>query len=157
MEIHIYTDGGCSGNPGPGGWAYVIVTDRAKKPVILAEQWGAERSTTNNRMEIHAVIAALEGLAQLKLRNYQVTVYTDSQYVQKGMSEWIHSWKANGWRNSSREPVKNRELWEKLDSLAARFPVAWKWVRGHSGDVFNEHCDRLTREAVAALETKRRA
>jgi ribonuclease HI len=151
MEIRIYTDGGCSGNPGPGGWAYVIITDKAGQPVILTEKWGAQKATTNNRMEMTAVIAALEGLSRLKAKPGKVTVYTDSQYVQKGMSEWIHSWKSNNWRTSSREAVKNQELWEHLDKLAGRFSITWKWVRGHAGDVFNEHCDRLTRQAIASL------
>jgi ribonuclease HI len=129
----------------------VITTEKAGRPAIILEKCGAEKATTNNRMEMRAVIAALEGLKGLKTPPGRVTVYTDSQYVQKGMSEWIHSWKNNGWQTSSKEPVKNQDLWQRLDQLAAPFQIVWKWVRGHAGDVFNEHCDRLTQEAIASL------
>ncbi|GHV70045.1 ribonuclease H [Spirochaetia bacterium] len=156
MNISIYTDGGCSGNPGPGGWAYVYVVDKAGQPEILSEKSGAEAFTTNNRMELMAVISGLEGLSAPDAPDIgyaaAVTVYTDSQYVQKGISVWIKTWKKNEWRNSSKEPVKNRDLWEKLDELAGRFPVIWKWVKGHAGDVFNEHCDFMTQRAIASLK-----
>jgi ribonuclease HI len=167
-ELAIYTDGGCSGNPGPGGWAYVVIggpggTDRADKPgdragqgvsgppEIIAEQWGAEKNTTNNRMELSAAIAALEFLSAAALSPKKVTIFTDSQYVQKGMTQWLHAWKRNNWRTSGKEPVKNQDLWQRLDELAGRFPVHWTWVKGHAGAEFNERCDRMTQQAIASL------
>lgn len=176
-ELKIYTDGGCSGNPGPGGWAYVIVEesgetgdralngtsqeDRApqKNPGIykvIAEKWGAERNTTNNRMELGAVIAALKFLSGLALSPEKVAVVTDSQYVQKGMTLWIHAWKRNNWRTSGKEPVKNQDLWQYLDELSGRFSISWIWVKGHAGDEFNERCDRMTQKAIASLGTELR-
>jgi ribonuclease HI len=169
-ELTIYTDGGCSGNPGPGGWAYVIVEgagemgkigDRAPLKSsgsykIIAEKWGAENNTTNNRMELGAVIAALEFLSGLALSPAKIAVFTDSQYVQKGMTLWIHSWKRNNWRTSGKEPVKNQDLWRRLDELSGRFPISWIWVKGHAGDELNERCDRMTREAIASLGTELR-
>jgi ribonuclease HI len=170
-ELAIYTDGGCSGNPGPGGWAYVIIEesggngdrasngDRAQQkspgsPKIIAEQWGAEKNTTNNRMELGAVIAALEFLSRLALSPEKITVFTDSQYVQKGMAQWIHSWKRNNWKTSGKEPVKNRDLWQRLDELAGYFSIKWTWVKGHAGDELNERCDRMTQKAIASLGTE---
>lgn len=148
-EVIVFTDGGCSGNPGPGGWAYVINADGA-----IRERWGAEASTTNNRMELSAVIAALESvLADQSLSGRPVTVYTDSQYVQKGITTWIVSWKRNGWRTASKDPVKNKELWQALDGLAARLRVTWRWVKGHAGNEFNERCDALTQEAIASVRS----
>ncbi|MDR2094232.1 MAG: ribonuclease HI [Treponema sp.] len=164
MQIKIYTDGACSGNPGPGGWAFVIIREDGPadgpglsagdgEPVI-AEKWGAEKNTTNNRMELRAVIAALETLEALNLSPApeRVAIHTDSQYAQKGMNEWIHSWKKSGWRTSAKTPVKNRDLWQRLDELASRFPVSWVWVKGHAGNENNERCDSLCRTAVASLE-----
>jgi ribonuclease HI len=168
MGIKIYTDGGCSGNPGPGGWAYMIVRDnspnkknggRLQEPSwvtkeeaeIITENYGAEFDTTNNRMELTAALAALEALSNLKLPSQDVTVFTDSQYVQKGMSAWIKSWKRNGWRTGERKPVKNRDLWERLDELAANFLINWQWVKGHAGNKYNERCDQMTKRAVASL------
>jgi ribonuclease HI len=149
MRLNIYTDGGCSGNPGPGGWAYVIT---GESPGILAEKWGAEANTTNNRMELSAVIAALQSLP---LPGSQVpegiTVYTDSQYVQRGITQWIHNWKRNNWRTSGKEPVKNRDLWQRLEELSGKIPVTWAWVKGHAGNPLNERCDRMTQEAIASL------
>jgi ribonuclease HI len=146
-EVVVFTDGGCSGNPGPGGWAYVIKADGT-----VRERWGAEASTTNNRMELSAVIAALETvLADRSLADRPVTVYTDSQYVQKGITAWIVSWRRNGWRTAAKEPVKNKELWQALDGLAARLPVTWRWVKGHAGNELNERCDALTQEAIASV------
>ncbi len=145
----VYTDGGCSGNPGPGGWAYVIVDASGKD---VAEKWGAEAFTTNNRMELSAAVHALQAVLALPaLSGQQVILYTDSQYVQKGISTWIHSWKRNGWRTSTKEPVKNRELWQILDELASRLTMEWRWVKGHAGHEYNERCDRLTQEAIASL------
>ncbi|MDR2537331.1 MAG: ribonuclease HI [Treponema sp.] len=147
--INIYTDGGCSGNPGPGGWAYIIEGDGR----IISEKWGAERDTTNNRMELSAVIAALEALSALNPCGQQITIYTDSQYVQKGISEWIYLWKKNGWRNSNKEPVKNKDLWQHLELLDEEFSPSWRWVRGHAGNFMNERCDRMTRCAIESLWT----
>ncbi|GHV43788.1 ribonuclease H [Spirochaetia bacterium] len=148
MRLSVYTDGGCSGNPGPGGWAYVIVGEGA---AIIAEKWGAERNTTNNRMELGAVIAALEALSPFSPPPEQVTVYTDSQYVQKGITQWIHSWKRNNWRTSGKEPVKNRDLWQRLDELSQAFPLVWQWVKGHAGNELNERCDQMTQDAIASI------
>jgi ribonuclease HI len=153
--IHIYTDGGCSGNPGPGGWAYVIIEEQAAgngaKKEILAEKWGAVPSTTNNRMELQAVIAALEAFSPMKPGGEKVTVYTDSQYVQKGMTVWLGDWKIKGWKTSGKKQVKNQDLWLRLDSLAAGIGVSWVWVRGHAGNKYNERCDAMTQKALASL------
>ena len=154
--IHIYTDGGCSGNPGPGGWGYVIIGDRVqgigdREEGVLEEKWGAERSTTNNRMELQAVIAALEALASMRGEDKEVAVYTDSQYVQKGMTIWLADWKARGWKTSDKKPVKNQDLWLCLDALAAGFALNWVWVKGHAGNEYNERCDALTQKAIASL------
>jgi ribonuclease HI len=156
MRLNIYTDGGCSGNPGPGGWAYLITGDSPDRKgpgsAILAEKWGAEANTTNNRMELSAVIAALQSLL---LPGRQVpegiTVYTDSQYVQRGITQWIHNWKRNNWRTIGKEPVKNRDLWQCLDELSEKIPITWAWVKGHAGNPLNERCDQMTRQAIASL------
>ena len=145
--IHVYTDGGCSGNPGPGGWAYVIIKDSE----LIAEKWGAERSTTNNRMELQAVIAALKTLPNLVENKENVSFFTDSQYVQKGISEWIRKWKQNSWRTGDKKPVKNQDLWRELDAVAGEFSITWTWVKGHAGNKFNERCDDLTQKAIASL------
>ncbi|MDR1318424.1 MAG: ribonuclease HI [Treponema sp.] len=145
-NLKIYTDGGCSGNPGPGGWAFVILDTR-----VIAENRGAEKNTTNNRMELTAVISALETVQESALSPGQITIYTDSQYVQKGITEWISGWKQKGWKTSGKEAVKNQDLWRRLDDLAGRFSITWTWLRGHAGDIYNEYCDRRTREAIASL------
>jgi ribonuclease HI len=154
MRLSIYTDGGCSGNPGPGGWAFVITGEspgREELP-ILAEKWGAEVNTTNNRMELSAVIAALQAVPLPGIQAPEgITVYTDSQYVQKGITQWIHNWKRNKWRTSGKEPVKNQELWQRLDELSGKFSITWAWVKGHAGNPLNERCDRLTQAAIASL------
>ncbi|HMS84432.1 MAG TPA: ribonuclease HI [Nitrospira sp.] len=141
--IEIYTDGACSGNPGPGGWG-VLVRDGKTE----TEFSGGEPATTNNRMELLAVIEALQSFP----RSVQARVYTDSQYVQKGISEWIHSWKQRGWRTAGKEPVKNEDLWRRLDALAANHTLEWHWVRGHNGHPENERVDALAR---AGLEQAR--
>ncbi|MDR3276272.1 MAG: ribonuclease HI [Treponema sp.] len=154
MDIHIYTDGGCSGNPGPGGWAYLIIRRHGAKDSnaeILVEKWGAERDTTNNRMELKAVIAALKMLHRRNIKPTIVHIFTDSQYVQKGMTTWLPVWQENNWRTSDRKPVKNQELWTALDEAASRFKIDWQWVKGHDGNTFNERCDELTQRAVASL------
>jgi iron complex transport system ATP-binding protein len=143
--IDIYTDGACSGNPGPGGWGALLRIDGAE-----TELSGGEPATTNNRMELLAVIEALQAFTQ----PVTARVYTDSQYVQKGISEWIHSWKRRGWKTAGKEPVKNEDLWRRLDALASGHTIEWHWVRGHNGHVDNERVDALAR---AGLEQSRRA
>ena len=149
LTLDIYTDGGCSGNPGPGGWAYVLVKDNA----VTAEAWGSEPDTTNNRMELLAVISAVKSLKNKtdpsRQDNCQVTVHTDSQYVQKGITEWIRKWKNNSWQTSDKKPVKNKDLWLELDALAGEQNITWKWIRGHAGNTYNERCDSLVQKAIA--------
>ncbi|MDT8310910.1 MAG: ribonuclease HI [Methylophaga sp.] len=140
-HVEIFTDGACSGNPGPGGWGVVMRSKNTEK-----ELSGAEKNTTNNRMEMMAVIAALEALN----RPCQVTVTTDSQYVMKGMTEWLPGWKAKNWRTASKQPVKNADLWRRMEAVAAKHQLEWQWVRGHTGHVDNERADQL---AVTARET----
>ena len=137
--VTIYTDGACKGNPGPGGWgAWLSVGGHDK------ELWGGAALTTNNRMELTAVI---EALASLK-RRANVAVYTDSEYVRNGITSWIHGWKTRGWRTADKKPVKNTDLWQKLDALAAQHHVQWHWVRGHAGDPGNERADGLANRGV---------
>jgi ribonuclease HI len=155
MNIHIYTDGGCSGNPGPGGWAYVILRIEAGKPELIEEKCGGSRDTTNNRMELSAALLALERALELDLGASRVTLHTDSQYVQKGMTEWLENWKRKNWRTSAKEPVKNQDLWQRLDVAASALPIQWKWVKGHAGDLYNERCDELTQYAIAKLGKRR--
>ena len=143
----IYTDGGCSGNPGPGGWAYII----SDSDSIIEEKWGAEKLTTNNRMELMAVISALESLSVRGL-NRDIKVFTDSQYVQKGITIWIKDWKTRNWKTSGNDPVKNKDLWQRLDDLVRGFSITWQWVKGHAGNVYNERCDTLTQKAIASLQ-----
>jgi ribonuclease HI len=150
-SLKIYTDGGCSGNPGPGGWAFVMVLDTFQGGKILTEQSGGEKDTTNNRMELTAVIESLRALKTMVNVPRQVAIYTDSQYVQKGITQWINNWKRNAWRTSDKKPVKNQDLWIELDSLAGEFPLKWEWVRGHAGHEYNERCDRMTQEAIASI------
>ena len=149
--LKIYTDGGCAGNPGPGGWAYVMIIETFQGKKIIAQNKGAERETTNNRMELSAVIAALRAFQKMKDVPRQASVYTDSQYVQKGITEWIRTWKRNSWRTSDKTPVKNQDLWKELDSIASELSIKWEWVRGHAGNEFNELCDQMTQEAIATI------
>ena len=118
---------------------------------VVAEEWGGEQNTTNNRMELLAVISALNALKGKPELPRQTTVYTDSQYVQKGITEWIRKWKQNSWRTSDKKPVKNKELWLELDALAGEFPITWAWVKGHAGNKYNERCDILAQKAIASL------
>ncbi|MFQ3547034.1 MAG: ribonuclease HI [Termitinemataceae bacterium] len=149
-QLLVFTDGGCSGNPGPGGWAYILVLAGAG---ILAERWGAEMNTTNNRMELSAAVLALEAVsADQTLKDCVITLYTDSQYVQKGITNWIQGWKRNGWRTSSKEPVKNQDLWLRLDQLAGQLAIEWRWIKGHAGNQYNERVDRLTQTAIASVQ-----
>jgi ribonuclease HI len=142
--VRIYTDGACKYNPGPGGWAYVLKKDGQEE----VEQWGRESHTTNNRMELMAVIRALATLRP----GSQAEVHTDSQYVQKGMSEWLRDWKRRGWRTADKKPVKNVDLWQELDRLAGARSVTWHWVRGHSGHPENERADALANRAAGLQE-----
>jgi len=151
MALNIYTDGGCSGNPGPGGWAYLMVQKTYQGDEVLAERRGSEEHTTNNRMELMAVISALKALKNKKDLPRQAVVHTDSQYVQKGITEWIHKWKQNSWKTSDKKPVKNQDLWLMLDALAGELSIKWMWVKGHAGNVYNERCDDLTQKAIASL------
>ena len=148
--LGIYTDGGCSGNPGPGGWGFVIIMRTFQGENIIAQEKGGVKETTNNKMELTAVIEALQKLKTMDVPR-QITVYTDSQYVQKGISEWINTWKRNSWRTSDKQPVKNQDLWMKLDSLANDFIIIWQWVKGHDGNKYNELCDQMTQEAIASV------
>ena len=145
-RIEIYTDGACRGNPGPGGWAATLESGEH-----FRELSGAEAVTTNNRMELTAVIRALEALK----RPSQVIVHTDSEYVRRGITEWMRAWKARDWRTADRKPVKNRDLWELLDAAAARHEVDWRWVKGHSGVPGNERVDALANAAIDALQGAR--
>ncbi|TSE25424.1 Ribonuclease HI [Tepidimonas sediminis] len=140
-DVTIYTDGACKGNPGPGGWGALLRAGRAEK-----ELWGGEPLTTNNRMELTAVI---EALAALK-RPCRVHLYLDSEYVRKGITEWLPAWKARGWKTAGRKPVKNEDLWRRLDELvhARGHEIHWHWVRGHSGDAGNERADALANRGV---------
>jgi len=139
QEIILYTDGACSGNPGPGGWGAVLIYGDHEK-----ELSGGAPETTNNRMEMQAVI---EGLKALK-RDCNVTIFTDSKYVLQGLTEWMPNWKKRGWKTADNKPVKNMDLWQELDRLCATHTVSWQWVKGHSGDKSNERADALARGAI---------
>lgn len=142
-EVLIWTDGACKGNPGAGGWGALLKYGRHTKEI-----YGGEPETTNNRMEIMAVIQALQLLKEPCL----VHIYTDSQYVQKAMTEWLPGWKAKGWRNASKKPVKNADLWQQLDALCQQHQLQWHWVRGHAGDHGNERADALANLGVEQLQ-----
>lgn len=142
-QVVLYTDGACEGNPGPGGYAALIDEDGRRREIR-----GGERRTTNNRMELTAVIRGLEALGEPS----RVRVVTDSQYVVKGMTQWVHSWQRKGWRNAAREPVKNRELWERLLELSRKHQMTWEWIRGHNGHPENERADFLAKQAIAELD-----
>jgi len=137
--VEVYADGACKGNPGPGGWGVLLIEGDRER-----ELHGGEPATTNNRMELTAVIRALEALPH----GSRVRLYTDSQYVQKGMKEWIHDWKRRGWRTADKKPVKNDDLWKHLDELARNHQVEWHWVRGHDGHPGNERADALANKGV---------
>ena len=143
--VEIWADGGCRGNPGPGGWGVLLKAGSNEK-----ELWGGEPATTNNRMELTAVIRALEAMK----RPVRARIHTDSQYVQKGISEWIHGWKRNGWKTSDKKPVKNADLWQELDVLAARHRIDWLWVKGHAGDPGNERADALANRGIDEIQGK---
>ncbi|MFZ5526232.1 MAG: ribonuclease HI [Pseudomonadota bacterium] len=138
-KVVVYTDGACKGNPGPGGWGVWMVSGQHEK-----EMWGGEHGTTNNRMELTAVIQALTVLK----KPCEVVVYTDSEYVRKGITEWITGWKRRGWKTADNKPVKNAELWQELEAAASRHKVDWRWVKGHAGDPGNERADALANRGV---------
>jgi ribonuclease HI len=138
-KVVIYTDGACSGNPGPGGWGAVLISGAHER-----ELWGGEPATTNNRMEIMAAIQALEALK----RPCQVELHTDSQYLRNGIREWISAWKARGWKTAAKAPVKNEDLWRRLDEARLRHEVDWRWVKGHAGHELNERADALARRGL---------
>jgi ribonuclease HI len=141
-QVEIYTDGACRGNPGPGGWGVLMRAGRAER-----ELCGGDPQTTNNRMELQA---AIEGLAALK-RPCRVALYTDSEYLRKGITEWLSGWKQNGWKTSARKPVKNQDLWQRLDHEVTRHEIRWHWVKGHSGHPENERADALANRGIDAL------
>ena len=140
--IEIWTDGACSGNPGPGGWGAILRYGDTEK-----ELSGGEPATTNNRMELMGAIAALEALK----RPSQVRLHTDSKYVMDGVTKWIHGWKKNGWKTADKKPVKNEDLWRRLDAIAATHQIDWRWVKGHADDVMNNRADELARGAIKRL------
>lgn len=141
-KVEIFTDGACKGNPGPGGWGALLIAGGHRK-----ELFGGELNTTNNRMELKAVIEALSALK----RPCEIVLHTDSQYVQKGISEWIHGWKARGWRTAAKAPVKNVDLWQALDAAQARHQIQWRWVKGHAGHDGNERADALANLGVVSV------
>ena len=138
-DITIYTDGACSGNPGPGGWGAILISGEHRK-----ELFGGERETTNNRMELMAAIEALDALK----RSSNVVLHTDSTYVKDGITKWIHGWRRSGWRTAAKKPVKNSELWQRLDEASKRHDIDWCWVKGHAGHPENERADELARSGV---------
>jgi ribonuclease HI len=142
-EIKIYTDGACSGNPGPGGWGTILIFGNYRK-----ELYGGEKETTNNRMEL---LATIKGLEALKYR-CKVHIYTDSKYVKEGISAWIFGWKKNGWRTADGKEVKNQDLWKKLDELQLGHYLEWHWVKGHAGDIENEKADELARKGIESIK-----
>ena len=146
-HIVVYTDGACSGNPGPGGWGAILMSGTHRKEIK-----GGEEHTTNNRMELMAVISALESMKY----HSDVELWTDSQYVKNGITAWIQSWKRNGWKTADKKPVKNAELWQQLDAARARHKIEWKWVKGHAGHPENERADELARAAIAELRAAKR-
>jgi len=147
-ELFAYTDGACSGNPGPGGWGVLLIAREGGAVVKERELSGGEALTTNNRMELLAAISALETLAKPS----EITVVTDSAYVKNGVTEWIHGWKRNGWRTAGKDSVKNVELWQRLDAAQARHRVVWRWIKGHAGHEENERADALARAGMAPFK-----
>jgi ribonuclease HI len=141
-HVTVHTDGACSGNPGPGGWGAILTFGDHEK-----ELKGGEAATTNNRMELMAAIAALEALKFA----CTVELHTDSQYLRKGITEWINNWKRNGWRTADKKPVKNVDLWQRLDAALKRHDIRWHWVKGHAGHAMNERADQLARDAIVAI------
>ncbi len=151
-DLFAYTDGACSGNPGPGGWGVLLIAHDGEKVIKERDLFGGESETTNNRMELLAAINALEALQKPST----LTVVTDSSYVKNGVTTWIHGWKRNGWRTASKKPVKNADLWQRLESAAARHQVTWEWIRGHAGHPENERADELARKGMEPFKPPRR-
>ncbi len=147
-QLFAYTDGACSGNPGPGGWGALLVAREGDAVLKERELSGGEAETTNNRMELLAAITALETLD----RPTQLTIVTDSVYVKDGITKWIHGWKARGWKTAAKKPVKNADLWKRLDAATARHDVTWEWVKGHAGHPENEKADELARAGMAPFK-----
>ncbi len=145
-QVTIFTDGACSGNPGPGGWGAILVSGPHRKEIN-----GGEAVTTNNRMELMAAISALEALKKPS----KVELWTDSNYVKDGISKWIHGWKRNGWKTADKKPVKNAELWQRLDAARLKHDISWHWVKGHAGHDENERADELAREGMAPFKAAR--
>ena len=152
-ELFAYTDGGCSGNPGPGGWGVVLQAVEAGEIVKERELSGGETQTTNNRMELTAAIRALEALNKAS----SITIVTDSTYLRDGITKWIHGWKRNGWKTAAKKDVKNADLWQRLDSAQTRHQVSWDWVKGHAGHEGNERADKLATAEIKALKAARKA
>ena len=147
-DLFAYTDGACSGNPGPGGWGALLIARDGETEKKRRELNGGEATTTNNRMELLAAISALESLT----RPSRITMVTDSQYVKNGVTSWIHGWKRNGWKTSAKKPVKNEDLWKRLDEAGQRHDVVWQWVKGHAGHPENERADELARAGMAPFK-----
>ena len=147
-KITIYTDGACKGNPGPGGWGALLEYNGRKKTMH-----GGEPLTTNNRMEMMGAISALETLREA----CEITLFTDSKYVLQGLTEWLPGWKARGWRTASKQPVKNQDLWERLDAAVQRHTIEWRWVKGHAGDPGNEMADQLANQGIGQMQAARAA
>lgn len=147
-ELFAWTDGACSGNPGPGGWGVLMRALECEAVVKQRELQGGEAATTNNRMELMAAISALEALT----RPSRIVIVTDSNYVKNGVTQWIHGWKRNGWKTADRKPVKNVELWQRLDEAARRHEVEWRWIKGHAGHAENERADELARAGMAPFK-----
>mgnify|MGYP000700224472 CR=1 FL=1 len=150
-DLYAYTDGACSGNPGPGGWGALMQAKESGKVVKERELKGGEADTTNNRMEMLAAINALEALE----RPSSITIVTDSAYVKNGVTSWIFGWKKNGWRTSSKKPVKNVDLWQRIDAAQQRHTVTWEWVKGHAGHPENERADELARAGMAPFKPRK--
>jgi ribonuclease HI len=147
-DLFAYTDGACSGNPGPGGWGVLLIAREGEATLKERELSGGEGLTTNNRMELLAAISALESLS----RPSALTIVTDSAYVKNGVTGWIHGWKRNGWRTADKKPVKNVDLWQRLDAAQARHQVTWRWIKGHAGHAENERADALARAGMAPFK-----
>jgi len=140
--VEVYTDGACSGNPGPGGWGVLLIQGDREK-----ELCGGEKDTTNNRMEMQAAIEAMKAVKP----GWKIILHTDSQYLKNGLTQWIHGWKRNGWKTAAKKPVKNQDLWIELDALCSKRDITWKWVKGHAGDPGNERADALANQGMASV------
>ncbi|OYU17119.1 MAG: ribonuclease HI [Rhodobacteraceae bacterium PARR1] len=149
-DLFAYTDGACSGNPGPGGWGVLLIARDGDTVLKERELNGGEVLTTNNRMELLAAISALETLA----RPTEITIVTDSAYVKNGVTEWIHGWKRNGWKTAGKDPVKNVDLWQRIDAAQKTHKVTWRWIKGHAGHAENERADALARAGMAPFKVK---